>query len=62
MYFPTLAQRWIDVILPAEYTAKNNEKFFGSSEIWTRTLGFLDRRSAHWGIESTKIGGESHPV
>ena len=42
------------------YPATTNENFVGSSGIWTRTFGFLDRRSTHWAIESTGIGGESY--
>ena len=38
------------------YTATT---FVGSSGIWARTFGFLDRRSAPWAVESTEIGGES---
>ena len=33
------------------YTATTNEKFVGSSGTWTRTFGFLDRRSTHWAIK-----------
>ena len=60
--FQNHPQRYEKLICFQSYTATTNEKFVGSSGIWTRTFGFLDRRSTHWAIESTGIGGESYPI
>ena len=58
--FQNHPQKYEKLIRFHSYTATANEKFVGSSGIWTRTFGFLDRRSTHWAIKSTGIGGESY--